>query len=68
MSQFVGVRVHRVYKIGILNQNEEETFGDVPQDGVVDGQGFGYGGEIERLEFDSRHVIPCESPVFSVAL
>jgi len=40
MLKFVGVGVHRAYKIGILNHGEEETLGDGAQDGVVDRQGF----------------------------
>ena len=40
MPKFVGVRVKCAYKIGILNNGEEETLGDVAQDGVVDRQGF----------------------------
>ena len=30
MSKFVGVRVHRAYKIGILNHREQEVFWDAP--------------------------------------
>jgi len=40
VSKFLGFRVHRAYKIGILNHGKEETFGDGAQDGVVDRQGF----------------------------
>jgi len=40
MTKFVGVRVHRAYKIDILNHGDEVTFGDETQEGVVDRQEF----------------------------
>ena len=68
MLKFVGIRVHCAYKVGIFNHGEDETFGDGAQEVFVDRPGFLSGRESERLEFDSRHVIACESPVFNVAV
>ena len=68
MLKFVGIRAHCAYEIGILNHGEEETFRHGAQDGVVDRQRFWSGRECDRLEFDSHHVIACESPDIQAAV
>ena len=61
MLKFVRVAVQRTYKFCIHNHDEQETFRDGTQYGVVYRQGFRSGHETESLDFDSRQVIARET-------
>jgi len=56
------------YKIGILNHGEEETFGDVAQDGVVDWQWFWFVENGNVLSSTLVMLHRARAPVFLVAL
>ena len=62
MLKFLRVAVQLTVKICVLNHGEQQTFRDGTKDGIVYGQGFRFGRECERLEFDSRQVRERETP------